>query len=137
MPKSYHVTCRLFKWRHGKYFFVMKLNSWSWNREFMKLKLWIREVEIVNSRSWNREFMKFKSRIREIEIGNSCRWNREVEVVNSWSWIVNSVFWKRELWIHEDEIGNSWSWNGPTGLLYPGDSNVTVFSVFLRQSWVY
>jgi hypothetical protein len=44
------------------------VNSWSWNREFVKLKSWIYEVKIVNSWSWNREFMKLKSWIREFRM---------------------------------------------------------------------
>jgi hypothetical protein len=39
------------------------MNSWSWNCEFMKLKLW-------NSWSWNDEFVKLKWWIREVEIVN-------------------------------------------------------------------
>jgi hypothetical protein len=60
------------------------VTSWSWNREFMKLKLWIRAVEIVNSWSWHRKFVKLKS------------WIHEVEIVNSWSWTLNSYRWNRE-----------------------------------------
>jgi hypothetical protein len=40
--------------------FLWVQNYKSWNREFMKLKSWVHEVEIVNSWSWNREFMKLK-----------------------------------------------------------------------------
>ena len=39
---------------------IQLLNSWSWIREFVKLKLWIPEVEIMNSWSWNLELMKLK-----------------------------------------------------------------------------
>ena len=55
----------------------MKLKSWSWNREFLKLKSWIYEVETVNYWSWKREFTK----------------------LNSWSW--NREFVKLKSWIHE------------------------------------
>jgi hypothetical protein len=44
--------------------------------EFVRLKSWIREVEIVNSRSWNREFRMMKTWIHEVKIMNSRRWNR-------------------------------------------------------------
>ena len=42
----------------------MKLNSWSWIHEFVKLKSWFREVEIVNSWSWSLELMKLKCHYR-------------------------------------------------------------------------
>jgi hypothetical protein len=56
------------------------MNSWRWNREFVKLNSlsWILIVEIVNSRNWNREFVRLKSWIHEAEIVNWWSWNREL-----------------------------------------------------------
>jgi hypothetical protein len=68
--------------------------SWSWNREFVKLKL------------WNREFMKLKSWIHEVEFVklNLWSWNSEFTKLNSWSW--NREFMKLKSLTHEAEIVN-------------------------------
>jgi hypothetical protein len=96
------------------------LKSWIRVVEIVSSRSWIYAVEIVNSRTWNREFIKLKSWIRETRSWN-CEfkklkwwksWIHEVQIVNSWSW--NREFPMLKAWIHEVKIVNSRCnvWNG-------------------------
>jgi hypothetical protein len=71
------------------YFMFTHIYTTCIKREFVKLKSLIREVEIANSWSWNREFVKLKWWIHKVEL-----WWWNCEFMKRKSWIIRS--WNRE-----------------------------------------